>query len=82
MRTRTLIAGANVVVVRFGDQHRQWNAAFDAGWAAASGKPLITLHEAGLSHALKEVDAAACAVATTPQQVVEILRYVMDGKLK
>jgi YtoQ family protein len=82
VRTRTLIAGANVVVVRFGDQHRQWNAAFDAGWAAASGKPLITLHEAGLSHALKEVDAAACAVATTPQQVVEILRYVMDGKLK
>ena len=76
LRTRTAIRRADVVVVRFGDKYKQWNAAFDAGYAAALGKPIITLHDDSLTHALKEVDAAALAVATTPEQVVEILRYV------
>ncbi|MDH3593051.1 MAG: YtoQ family protein, partial [Planctomycetota bacterium] len=31
IRTRNLIRQADVVVVRFGDKFRQWNAAFDAG---------------------------------------------------
>ena len=77
IRTRTLIRGADVIVVRFGDQYRQWNAAFDAGFAVACDKPLIVLHSAELQHALKEVDAAALAVANAPEQVVEILRYVI-----
>ena len=76
IRTRTLLRAADIVVVRFGDRYRQWNAAFDAGVAAALGKPLVVLHDADLTHALKEVDAAACAVAQTPEQVVEVLRYV------
>ena len=78
IRTRALIAQADIVVVRFGDKYRQWNAAFDAGYAAALGKSLITLHDPSLTHALKEVDRAAHAVAETPEQVVEILRYVID----
>ena len=78
--TRTAIEHADVVVVRFGDQYRQWNAAFDAGYAAALNKPLIILHDPSLTHPLKEVDAAAQAVAETPQQVVEILRYVTCAK--
>ena len=77
IRTQTLIRDADVVVVRFGDKYRQWNAAFDAGYAAALGKPLITLHDPELEHALKEVDRAAMAVAERPEQVVEILRYAM-----
>ena len=77
IRTRTLIRGADVIVVRFGDQYRQWNAAFDAGFAVACDKPLIVLHPAELQHALKEVDAAALAVANAPEQVVKILRYVI-----
>ena len=76
IRTRTAIQRADVVVVRFGDKYRQWNAAFDAGFAVALGKPVITLHDESLTHALKEVDAAAQAVAETPEQVVEILKYV------
>ena len=76
IRTRRLIEHADVVVVRFGEKYRQWNAAFDAGFAAALGKPIITLHPPEHRHALKEVDAAALAVAETPEQVVEILRYV------
>lgn len=78
IRTRTLIRWADVVVVRFGPKYRQWNAAFDAGYAAALSKSIITLHDADLDHALKEVDAAALATARTPGQVVEILRYVMS----
>jgi YtoQ family protein len=81
IRTRTLIEHADVVVVRFGEQYRQWNAAFDAGYAAALGKALVTLHPPEHDHALKEVDRAALAVAREPEQVVDILRYVVEGTL-
>jgi YtoQ family protein len=81
IRTRKGIADADVVVVRFGDRYKQWNAAFDAGYAAALGKSLVVLHGPDDAHALKEVDAAALAVAEEPEQVVEILRYVLTGAL-
>jgi YtoQ family protein len=81
IRTRTLLERADVVVVRFGERYRQWNAAFDAGQAAALGKPLVTLHPPEHDHALKEVDRAALAVAREPEQVVRILRYVLTGAL-
>lgn len=75
IRTRTLLVDADIVVVRFGEKYKQWNAAFDAGYAAALGKPLITLHDPSYTHALKEVNRAALAVASEPEQVVEILAY-------
>jgi len=81
IRTRTLIERADIVVVRFGTQYKQWNAAFDAGYASALGKSLIILHPAEHAHALKEVDAAAQAVAETPEQVVAVLDYVINGVL-
>ena len=81
IRTRTGIEQADVVVVRFGEKYKQWNAAFDAGYAAALGKPLIVMHQDEHQHALKEVDAAALVVAQTPQQVAAALRYVMTGAL-
>ena len=81
IRTRTMIERSDVVVVRFGDKYRQWNAAFDAGYASALGKPVITLHDPDLTHPLKEVDGAALAVTETPDQVVKILSYVVDGTL-
>lgn len=81
IRTRMGIEQADVVVVRFGEKYKQWNAAFDAGYAAALGKSLIVLHAPEHRHALKEVDGAALAVAETPEQVVQILRYVLTGKL-
>lgn len=81
IRTRKAISDADIVVVRFGDEYKQWNAAFDAGYAAALGKSLIIMHGADHQHALKEVDASALAVVETPQEIVEILRYVLDGKL-
>ncbi|AUM13171.1 YtoQ family protein [Ketobacter alkanivorans] len=77
IRTKNLIEKADIVVVRFGDKYKQWNAAFDAGYCAALGKPYITLHDESIIHPLKEVDAAAMAWAQTPQQVVEVLRYVV-----
>jgi YtoQ family protein len=81
IRTQTLIRAADLVVVRFGDKYRQWNAAFDAGYAAALGKPIVTLHDEELDHALKEVDRAAQATARTAEQVVDVLRYVIRGEL-
>jgi YtoQ family protein len=81
IRTRTMLERADVVVVRFGDKYRQWNAAFDAGFASALGTPIITLHDPELTHALKEVDGAALATAETPEQVVRILKYVIRGEL-
>ncbi|MGA1233956.1 MAG: YtoQ family protein [Lutimaribacter sp.] len=81
MRTRKAIVDADIVVVRFGDKYKQWNAAFDAGYASALGKSLIILQPPEHDHALKEVDAAALAVARSPAQVVQMLRYVLDGSL-
>ena len=77
IRTRTAIEKSDLVVVRFGEKYKQWNAAFDAGYAAALGKKLITLHPEEHDHALKEIDAAAQAVCREPHQVVEILKYVL-----
>ena len=81
IRTRTLIEKSDIVVVKFGDKYRQWNAAFDAGFSAALGKPMIILHDTNLTHALKEVDAAALAVTQTPDQVVRVLNYAINGNL-
>ena len=78
IRTRTLIQKCDIAVVRFGDQYKQWNAAFDAGQCMALGKPYITLHDESIVHALKEVDGAAMAWAQSPEQVVEILAYVIE----
>ena len=81
IRTKTLIGEAHIVVVRFGEQYRQWNAAYDAGMSVAMGKSLITLHDKALDHALKEVDAAALAVCRSTGEVVNTLRYVVQGAL-
>lgn len=79
IRSQTLLQKCDLAIVRFGDQYKQWNAAFDAGYCAASGKPYITLHDPDIVHPLKEVDAAAMAWAETPEQVVEILTYVVNA---
>ena len=76
LRTMTYLKKADIVVVRFGDKYKQWNAAFDAGIATGLGKPIIVIHDPSLTHPLKEIDGAAMAVAETPEQVVEILKYI------
>lgn len=77
IRIQTAIKACDVAIIRFGDKYKQWNAAFDAGYCAALGKPYITLHDENLVHALKEVDGAAQAWATTPEQVVDLLAYIV-----
>jgi YtoQ family protein len=81
IRTRTLMEKADIVVVRFGDKYKQWNAAFDAGYASALGKPLIVMHDPSLTHPLKEVDAAALAVTQTAEEIVQVIGYVLTGDL-
>jgi len=81
IRTRLAISNADIVVVRFGEKYKQWNAAFDAGQAAALGKSLIVMHQGEHQHALKEIDAAALAVVTSAEQVAQILRYTLTGNV-
>ena len=76
IRTKNMIQKCDIAIIRFGDKYKQWNAAFDAGYCAALGKPYITLHAEDIIHPLKEVDGAAMAWAQTPEQVVELLKYV------
>lgn len=80
IRTKTLIEQCDLAIVRFGDKYKQWNAAFEAGFCAALGKPYVTLHDEDIIHPLKEVDASAMAWAKTPEEVVEVLKYVMTAK--
>jgi len=77
IRTKTLIESCDIAIIRFGEKYKQWNAAFDAGYCAASDIPYITLHNEDIVHPLKEVDAVAMAWTTSPEQVVEILKYVV-----
>ena len=80
IRTKTLLEMCDLAVIRFGDKYKQWNAAFDAGYCAAQGTPYITLHGEDIIHPLKEVDASAMAWAQTPEQVVEVLKYVTTAQ--
>ena len=36
-----MIEKSDIVIVKFGEKYRQWNAAFDAGIAVTLGKSLI-----------------------------------------
>lgn len=76
LRTNSYISRSDIVVIKFGDKYKQWNAAFDAGIASGLGIPTIIMHSQDLTHPLKEVDAAAMAVTETPEQVVQILKYI------
>jgi YtoQ family protein len=80
IRTKTMLEQCDLAVIRFGDKYKQWNAAFDAGYCAALGRPYITLHDEDIVHPLKEVDAAAMAWAQTPDQVIEVLKYVTSAR--
>ncbi len=80
IKTKILIENCDVAIIRFGDKYKQWNAAFDAGYCAALNTPYITLHDEKIIHPLKEVDAAALAWASTPDEVIDILKYVVSQK--
>tara|TARA_B100000579_G_scaffold413348_1_gene405909 strand:+ start:975 stop:1424 length:450 start_codon:yes stop_codon:yes gene_type:complete len=75
IRTKNAIERADIIVVRFGEKYKQWNAAFDAGYAIGLSKNLIVLHNDENQHALKEIDASASAVAKNVDEVVKILQY-------
>ena len=81
IKTRSSIEKSDIVIVRFGEKYKQWNAAFDAGYAAALSKSLIVIHNDEHQHALKEVDAAALAITKNVDEVVKILRYTLLGSL-
>ena len=82
IRTKKSIQDSDVVIVKFGEKYKQWNVAFDAGYASALNKSIIVIHNEDHLHALKEVNAAASAVASDQKQVVRILKYVLEGSLK
>ena len=81
IRTKKAIKDSDVVIVKFGEKYKQWNAAFDAGYASALNKSIIVIHSDDHQHPLKEVDAAACAVTKDQNQAVKILKYIIEGTL-
>ena len=81
IKTRSSIKKSDIVIVRFGEKYKQWNAAFDAGYAAALSKSLIIIQNDEHQHALKEVDAAALAVTKNTDEVVQILEYTLNGNI-
>mgnify|MGYP006110322979 CR=1 FL=1 len=76
IRTKVFIENADIVIIKFGDQYKQWNAAFDAGYAAALSKPIIIIHSNENQHALKEIDASALAITNSHDEVVKVLSYI------
>jgi len=80
IRIKTGIKKSDLIVIKFGDKYRQWNAAFDAGMAVALSKPYVVIHPEEFNHALKEVDAQAMAVARSSDQVVDIIEYLTTQK--
>ena len=81
IRTRTAIEQADIIIIRFGEKYKQWNAAFDAGYASALSKPLIIIRQDENQHALKEIDAAALVVAKSIDEAVKALQYTTNGKI-
>ena len=82
IRTKMSIKDCDIIIVKFGEKYKQWNAAFDAGYASALNKSVIVIHSDEHQHALKEIDAAAAAVASDQKQAFQILKYILDGTLK
>lgn len=82
IRTKKSIQDCDVVIVKFGEKYKQWNAAFDTGYASALNKSIIVIHNDEHQHALKEVDASAVAVANDQNQAFRILKYILKGSLK
>ena len=81
IRTKNAIEQSDLVVVRFGDKYKQWNAAFDAGYAVALSKSLIVMHNDDNQHALKEIDSMAQAVTSNVDEVVKIVKYSCNAKI-
>ena len=77
MRNNTYLERADIVVVKFGEKYKQWNAAYYAGYADALNKRLIVIHPKEFVHALKEIDAAASAVVESEAQVIAILKHLL-----
>ena len=81
IKNSILIKKSDIIIIKFGDKYKQWNAAFDAGYAIGNNKIIITLHNKDLDHALKEIDASAKAVCRTNYEVIKTLEYITVGKL-
>ena len=81
IRTKNAIDRCDIVIVRFGEKYKQWNAAFDAGYASAMSKSLIIIHSDENQHALKEIDSVAQAVVKNVDEVIKILNYTCSSKI-
>ena len=81
IRTKNAIDRSDIVIVRFGEKYKQWNAAFAAGYASAMSKSLIIIHSDENQHALKEIDSVAQAVVKNVDEVIKILNYTCSSKI-
>jgi len=78
LRTRVLMQRADLAVACFRPKYKQWNTASDAGFALASGLPLVLVRPAEHIHALKELDALATLTVETVEQAAQAIAYIFE----
>ena len=78
LRTRVLMQRADLAVAYFGPKYKQWNTASDAGFALASGLPLVLVRAEEHVHALKELDALATMTVETLKQAAQAIAYIFE----
>ena len=78
LRTRVLMQRADLAVAYFGPKYKQWNTASDAGFALASGLPLVLVRAEEHVHALKELDALATMTVETLEQAAQVIAYIFE----
>ena len=81
IRIKSAIEQADIIIIKFGEKYKQWNAAFDAGFAYGLSKPIIIIHQDEYQHALKEIDAVALAVTKNIDEAVKVLQYTIKGNI-
>jgi YtoQ family protein len=78
LRRRVQMNRADLAVVYFGPEYKQWNTAADAGAAAATDLPLILVRAPEHIHALKDLDAFADITVETLEQAAQVIAYLFE----
>ncbi|HWV57164.1 MAG TPA: YtoQ family protein [Longimicrobiales bacterium] len=78
LHRRVQLSRADLAIVYFGPEYKQWNTAADAGTAAAMDLPIILVRAPEHTHALKDLDAFADITVETLEQAAQVVGYIFE----